>query len=132
MPNHELANRVADRVERSDTFDMFQMFHEDGSPSCIAGHLLDEVGYDRRGEQPTMNDIIEVSRRLGVDINTTMRLCQPMRETTNGAADVRARPGSKQYVTKEKAAANLRRVGNGEQPVWDNDLPVINARVLKN
>lgn len=125
MANKEIAYRVADNIERSDSFDMGQMFHPDGRPSCIAGHVLDEANTETRNRQPVIGDIQKLQDRLGIDFVTAMMLCQPM----NAGAHIFAEPGTPDHISKEKAAAQLRRVGDGKKPAWDS--PVIEGKVVE-
>jgi hypothetical protein len=117
MANREIAYRVADQIEKSETFSMAQQFHADGQPSCIAGHILADAGDTTRHIQPDigMEDIGKLQRRLGIDFITAMMLCMPLRRD----AHVHSLPGSPGYISKERAAAQLRRVGDGEYPDWD-------------
>ena len=125
MANREIAYRAADIIEKSGSFDMGQMFHGDGRPSCIAGHVLEEAGHETKNRQPVIDDVQALQNRLGIDFTTAMMLCQPQ----EAGAHIFASPGTPDYITKEKAAAQLRRVGDGKRPAWG--LPVINGKVVE-
>lgn len=129
MANREIAYRVADRIEKSGSFDMAQMFHADERPSCIAGHVLDEAytesGQTTRNHQPTLGDVQALQARLGINFQTAMMLCMPMRPD----AHIWGKPGAPDHISKERAAAQLRRVGDGKDPAWE--LPVIEGKVVE-
>lgn len=125
MANREIAYRVADQIERSTTFSMSEQFREDGQPSCIAGHLLADTGDTVRNRQPNTTDIGKLMNRLGIDEVTAAMLCMPLLPE----AHVLASPGDRDYISKERAAAQLRRVGEGKTPNWS--LPVVDGKVVE-
>lgn len=126
MPNREIAYRVADNIEQNEkNFSMSQQGHEDGSPSCIMGHLLADAGVRDIPAQPTLDNAQLVMQRLGINEETFMMLGMPMTPDAHSLAP----KGHHQHIDAKRAAAQLRRVGDGK-PV-NYSLPVVDGKVVE-
>jgi hypothetical protein len=106
--------RVADAIERSETFTMKLEYHPCGTPACILGHTLPNVSgwkdelYDQAGEL------------LGLpDERQYMELFQPRTEVANWSS----RPYSDSYITNAHAAACLRKLAETGVVDWAGTKP---------
>jgi hypothetical protein len=114
--------RVADLVERSNTFDMGRCVHMCGTPACIAGHAMtdDELHacWEDQGMAPARDAIV---RRLGITEPQSFALFNPSHlRVADWLAYDATEPG---FITAAHAAACLRKLAATGEVDWLGTKP---------
>ncbi|MCI0562018.1 MAG: hypothetical protein MN733_26320 [Nitrososphaera sp.] len=123
--------RLADRVEKSKTFDMSDFFHECGTPACIAGHAFLQKAEDKGkaffGAEYGQLRFEETVEYLELSKEEAILLFTP----SFVWAHYEARPGEPGFISAELAVRVLRRFALTGVIDWtireDTDAHTVNS-----